>query len=135
MARQASALYRLTDNAIIYFEKGTGIVVDDPDTGNPVETMEILEVRASIKQRSRFMERDKHEIGKESAEQIVVGSLVKPPVIGLRQVARKDPVRVVVNGQPGVLVIDTIIDSPAITRLRLTSLVGEQFTGRLIYDP
>jgi hypothetical protein len=130
-----SLRYKLSDNAIIYFERGNGIVSFDPDTGNPIEGIEVIEVRASIKQRKLFFEQTQQQVGKDTEIKSVEGTLVKPSVIGLRQIARKKPVRVIVNEQPATLVIDAIIDSPAVTRLKLVGLVGEKFTGKVIYDP
>lgn len=131
----ASIRYKLTNNAVIYFEKGNGVVTYDPDTGNPIESVEIIEVVASIKQRKLFIEQTQQQTGKDTEEKTVQGALIKPPIIGLRQVARKKPVRVIVDGQPGTLIIDAVINSPAISRLKLTSLIGEKFTGKIIYDP
>jgi hypothetical protein len=131
----ASLLSGLTDNAILYFVQPNGQVTFDPDTGNPIEgTNPVLEVRAMVKQRRLYVESEQRQPGLDGEQVSVFGRLVDPAIIGLSQIDRKQPIKAVVNGQNCRLLINTLIDSPAVVVLGLQDLVGEAFTGQLIYD-
>jgi hypothetical protein len=131
----ASLLDGVLDNAIFYFPQGNGIITIDPLTGNPEEGENLpLEVTAMVKQRKLFVEQDQRQVGTDTEQVSVFGRLISPPVIGLSQVDRKEPIRAVVNGQPCRMLFNSVVDSPAIVALDLSELVGEAFTGRLIYD-
>jgi hypothetical protein len=131
----ASLLDGLTNNAVLYFPQGDGVLTFDPDTGNPVEGISsYLEVQAMVKQRRLFFEQEQRQLGTDFESVSVTGRLINPAVIGLSQVDRKQPIKAVVRDQICRLLLNTTIDSPALTQLDLQDLVGEVFTGQLIYD-
>lgn len=131
-----SILLGLTNNAVLYLPTGNGVVTFDPDTGNPIEgTAEIVEVIAMVKQRRLFIERNQRQTGADNEEISVSGRFIKPAVINLRQVQLKEPVRAIINGNSGRLLLNITIESPAISQLGLSKVVGQAFTGQMIYDP
>lgn len=129
-----SVLAGLTDNAVLTFPQGDGTVTFDADK-NPVEGFAPpLVVKAMVKKDGK--PRLDRPPGIDFAQALPIkGKLTDPAVIGLSQRDRTQPITGIVNGASCRLLLDPVIDSPAIVRLDLLELVGEKFTGWLIYDP
>lgn len=130
----ASVLAGLTDNSTLTFSQGDGTVTFDSDK-NPIEgSAPDLIVKAMVKKDGK--PRVDRPPGIDFAQaQPIKGKLVDPAVIGLSQRDRTQPIKGIVNGNSCRLLLDPVIESPAIVRLGLLELVGEKFTGWLVYDP
>jgi hypothetical protein len=107
-----SVLDGLTDNATLTFLQGDGTVTFDDDK-NPVEgSAPPLVVKAMVKKDRNATNRHDRPPGIDWAQSIPVkGKLIDPAIIG------------------------PTLQSPAITRLKLLKLVGEKFTGWMVFDP
>jgi hypothetical protein len=121
---------------VLYLPTGNGQLTYDPDTKNPIEgKSETIEIVAMCKQRRLFFERDQRQPGTNTEEISVAGRFIKPATINRTQVQLKQPVKAIINGNPGRLLLNITIESPAIARLGLSKLVGQAFTGQMVYDP
>jgi hypothetical protein len=131
-----SILDGLTDNATLTFLQGDGTVTFDDDK-NPVEGfVPPLVVKAMVKKDRNASNRHDRPPGIDWAQSIPVkGRLIDPAIIGLSQRDRTEPISAVVDGNRCRILLDPTLQSPAITRLKLLKLVGEKFTGWMVFDP
>jgi hypothetical protein len=124
----------LTDNATLTFPQGDGTVTFDDDK-NPVEGSALpLVVKASVKKDGK--PRVDRPPGIDFAQAMPIkGKLIDPAIIGLSQRDRTEPISAVVDGNPCRILLDPTLQSASITRLSLLPLVGEKFTGWMVFDP
>jgi hypothetical protein len=124
----------LTDNATLTFSQGDGTVTFDDDK-NPVEgSAPPLVVKASVKKDGK--PRVDRPPGIDFAQAMPIkGKLIDPAIIGLSQRDRTEPISAVVDGNSCRILIDPTLQSASITRLNLLPLVGEKFTGWMVFDP